>query len=74
MKHLFIRSKYGNLEILMWAREQCTWNSQVFTMAAIYGHLHGWKWALVHGCPTETLVSDIAIFTCKQTGDLDYIH
>ncbi len=47
----YYSSKYGNLEILKWARENgCIWNSNTCTNAAYYGHLEILKWALENHC------------------------
>ena len=46
-----IAAKYGQLNILKWARENdCEWNSLTCIYAAENGHLETLKWARENGC------------------------
>ncbi len=47
----YYSAKYGNLDILKWARKNnCVWNACTCSNAAKYGHLEILKWALENQC------------------------
>ena len=46
-----------NIELLKWARSNnCPWNKQVYSNAAMNGHLEVLKWARDNGCPWDKRV------------------
>ena len=61
LKYVSWAARFGQLEMLQWARASgCPWNAATCSEAALGGHLEVLQWARANGCPWDHHTRDVA--------------